>query len=394
LGEPPATRTVAPWCDSVRFGGRRATSGSLSLIPAPAVAPLVRLAGLVRFAPCVSLSQKTPQKFHFFAYSLYLCALRLCSNAADIFGILIAADTHITQLHLNRSTMLQKSYFLLLGLLFAASTTQAQKMDIIDYHKAFLDNTLSPNNQLLSKWQPEWLQEGGKLILKTMVGGTAEKQELSVNTEKTYLTYKDHEGWFGKCYPTFKLYTKADGSQVLGVTEDSYTHHGYRSKYKPEPMSARERRQKGKEACPQYQWFQNPKAIKFWTYKGGTWTEVTNEVMSEFFTLEQMIVKTTPKAQPNVAAYLTEEITFFDGMYPLYRLEPNSNDITVWVDEARLKLFTTEMGAIGDGAEDGSVYSREHNESSAKRFDFIKNTTFKSYTLTWDAKAGKFVRKK
>jgi len=287
--------------------------------------------------------------------------------------------------------MLQKSYFLLLGLLFAASTTQAQKMDIIDYHKAFLDNKLSPNNQLLSKWQPQWLEEGGKLILKTMVGGTAEKQELSVNSDKTFLTFKDHEGWFGKCYPTFKLYTKADGSQVLGVTEDSYTHHGYRSKYKPE---ASDDLFGEPTDCPRYQWNQKPKAIKFWTYQGGTWTEVTDQVMSEFFTLEQMIVKTTPKAQPNVAAYLAEEITFFDGMYPLYRLEPNSNDITVWVDEARLKLFTTEMGAVGDGAEDGSVYSREHNESSAKRFDFIKNTTFKSYTLTWDAKAGKFVRKK
>ena len=112
--------------------------------------------------------------------------------------------------------------------------------------------------------------------------------------------------------------------------------------------------------------------------------------MPEFFNFEQMIVKTTPNAKPDLATYLAEEITFFDGMYPLYRLDPNSNDITVWVDEARLKKFTTES----DLASNHDQYTARTAESTAKLFDFIEQTTFKSYTLTWDAKAGKFVRKK
>jgi hypothetical protein len=310
----------------------------------------------------------------------------LYSNAADTFGILIAADTHITQLHLNRSAMLQKSYFLLLGLLFAASTTQAQKMDIIDYFKAFMTNDKSPNNQM-AEMNAKFSKVNNEYLIHYFEG---DDRPAKLEVKPDFLTFKKghHEGWQGECYPTFKLYTKADGSQVLGVTEDSYTHHGYRSKYKPE---ASDDLFGEPTDCPRYQWNQKPKAIKFWTYQGGIWTEVTDQVMSEFFTLEQMIVKTTPKAQPNVGAYLAEEITFFDGMYPLYRLEPNSNDITVWVDEARLKLFTTE----DDPSNPNSSYLLEKtNPSTAKLFDFIEQTTFKSYTLTWDAKSGKFVRKK
>ena len=110
---------------------------------------------------------------------------------------------------------MQKSAFLWLMLLAFSSTAQAQKMDVIDYHKAFVDNLASPNNQLLSKYAPKWVEESGKFYLDN----TVKRRELIVNSDKTYLSYKDHEGWQGtQCYPTFKIYTKADGNQILAVT--------------------------------------------------------------------------------------------------------------------------------------------------------------------------------
>jgi hypothetical protein len=320
--------------------------------------------------------------------------------------------------------MFNKSYLLLLSFCFAATTTQAQKMNVLDYHKAFLDNIKSPNNQLISKYAPKWLQEGGQYYLQSTVA----KRELNVNLANNYLTYKDHEGWNGQCYPTFKVYTRADGKQVLGVTEDSYTHHSYRSKYSysapslnssaypsyDADMKALKTARRSGELTPEqaeqkkleiqaatdaylrqndpyHLWNARPRPIKFWTYEGGTWTEVTDQVMSEFFSLEQMIAKTTatPQAGLTVSQHISENITHH--IYPLYRIEQDKNEITVWVDEARLRLFTTEIEEFANAAD--NLTSRKTGLTK-HLFNFIENTTYKTYTLVWDDKAGKFVRKK
>jgi hypothetical protein len=268
---------------------------------------------------------------------------------------------------------------------------------------------------------PQVKNEGAKYYFSNEV----RKNELIVNIDKNYLTFKDFEGWKGQCYPTFKVYTRADGKQVLGVTEDSYTHHSYRSKYSysaptwsggyekvpfyKEEMKAiddlyqadkidddesdkREAAVKNKaeayirERDPYHLWNARPRPIKFWTYEGGTWTEVTDQVMSEFFSLEQMIAKTT--ATPDeIKNHIIHHI------YPLYRIEQDKNEITVWVDEARLKLYTTE---IEEFASAGDNLEHRKNGSTANKvyWKYIENTTYKTYTLVWDDKAGKFVRKK
>jgi hypothetical protein len=74
--------------------------------------------------------------------------------------------------------------------IFSTSTLQAQKMNIIDYHKAFVDNMASPKNSLLSKYSPKWVEEGGGIFLHENIGGEVEITELSVASGKNYLKYK------------------------------------------------------------------------------------------------------------------------------------------------------------------------------------------------------------
>jgi hypothetical protein len=318
--------------------------------------------------------------------------------------------------------MLKQLLFVALAL--ASTNLYAQKMNVLDYFKAFISNSKSPNSdlayfnvQLLNENQKNYAHYGRSLN---------EKHELTTNNNKTYLTYKDFIGWNGgKCYPTFKVYTKANGQQVLGVTEDAYTHNSYKSKYRlPGPtldysdcpnydadknairrnreLTSEERAQKNaeldkkvnkylRENDPFHLWNQRPKPIKFWTYEGGNWTEVTDEVMSEFFTLEQLISKTT--ATPDAGLSLTEHIkqNIAHHIYPLYRIEADKDEITVWVDEARLRLFTTEVEEFANPAD--NIASRKVGLTK-NIFNFTETTNFKSYTLVWDAKAGQFVRKK
>ncbi len=146
-----------------------------------------------------------------------------------------------------------------------------------------------------------------------------------------------------------------------------------------------------RERDPYHLWNARPRPIKFWTYEGGTWTEVTDQVMSEFLSLEQMIAKTTatPQAGLTVSQHISENITHH--IYPLYRIEQDKNEITVWVDEARLRLFTTEIEEFANAAD--NLTSRKTGLTK-HLFNFIENTTYKTYTLVWDDKAGKFVRKK
>jgi hypothetical protein len=281
--------------------------------------------------------------------------------------------------------MLKQLLFVALALV--STNLYAQKMNVLDYFKAFTSNTKSPNSQMI-KMSPQFKEENGKYYFINEV----RKNELIVNQSKSYLTYKDSEGWNGgKCYPTFKVYTKANGQQVLGVTEDAYTHNSYKSKYRPAQAPTRQIIREGKEICPQHQWNQRPKPIKFWTYEGGNWTEVTDEVMSEFFTLEQLIAKTTatPDAGMTLSEHMKTHINY--QFYPLYRIEADKDEITVWVDEARLRLFTTEVEEFANPAD--NLHSRRTGRSK-ELFNFIENTTYKSYTLVWDAKAGQFVRKK
>ncbi len=329
--------------------------------------------------------------------------------------------------------MLHRTFLLTLGLFALASTIKAQKMNILDFHKAFVDNALSPDNQLLSKYSPEWVEEGGTFFLHENLGGQINKTELLVDANKTYLKYKKAEGWnFSKCYPTFKLYTRADGKQILAVTEDGYRHHGYRSKYRPttaftkaqkaelsaiedecimEELSVEETNARTSAFVKKHsaisKWNNRPKPIKFWSYEGGAWKDITDEVIAEevWLTLKEMIISTTDLVKAEDVDYMLEKyILHHDGMYPLYRLDPNTNDITVWVDHNHLKKITdkglAEVGSEDGGTqEDGSlVYDQvilgSYGEEVGRLVDFIDKTKFRTYTLSFDAKTGKFVRKK
>ncbi len=290
--------------------------------------------------------------------------------------------------------MLHRTFLLTLGLFALASTINAQKMNILDFHEAFVDNALSPNNQLTSKRSPSWGEDAGKTFLTIKITATREKKyELIVNADKTYLKYKDGEGWNNsQCFPTFKLFTQADGKQILAVTEDSYRHHGYRSKYQPQDET-------------QADWNQRPKPIKFWSYEDGEWSDITDEVIEEevWLTLKEMIISTTDLVKAEDVDYMLEKyILHQDGMYPLYRLDPNTNDITVWIDHNHLKKITDKGLAYGEDAgtnEDGTVsydqaMAGQLGEEVGRLVDFIYKTKFRTYTLSFDAKAGKFVRKK
>ncbi len=125
--------------------------------------------------------------------------------------------------------MLNKSYLLLLSLCFAATTSQAQKMNVLDYFKAFMNNEKSPNN-IMAKLKATIQEKQGEMFIYY---SATDKYPAKIQVKNNYSAFVNgfHEGWNGQCYPTFKVYTRADGKQVLGVTEDSYTHHSYRSKY-------------------------------------------------------------------------------------------------------------------------------------------------------------------
>ena len=283
--------------------------------------------------------------------------------------------------------MLKQLLFVALAL--ASTNLYAQKMNVLDYFKAFMKNTKSPNN-VIAKMNASLVQKNNESWIYYYEN---DSKPAKIEYSNNYLTFKKgyYEGWNGgECYPTFKVYTKANGQQVLGVTEDSYTHNSYKSKYRPAQGDLMEIMEYGNEVCPQYQWNQRPKPIKFWTYEAGTWTEVTDQVMSEFFTLEQLISKTTATLEDGMN--LTEHMKKYVNLhiYPLYSIEADKDEITVWVDEARQRLFTTEIEEFANPAD--NMNSRKTGMTK-QIFNFIETTNFKSYTLVWDAKAGQFVRK-
>jgi hypothetical protein len=150
-----------------------------------------------------------------------------------------------------------------------------------------------------------------------------------------------------------------------------------------------------------HQWLQRPKPVKFWSYEGGEWSDITDEVIAEevWLTFEEMIASTTAIADDEDMDYVLKKYILHDEMYPLYRLDPNTNDITVWVDHAHLEKITDKVASEEGAGEDREisyelVMAGNYGESTKRLVEFIYGTKFRTYTLVFDAKTGTFSRKK
>lgn len=274
-----------------------------------------------------------------------------------------------------------KSILLSTLLLFSATHISAQKMNIIDYFNAFLSNTQSPNNDL-QELEYKLSNNNGKYTLSSELLEDDAPINIEVNANKTYLAFKDSYGWNDyDCKPVFKIFTKADGTQILAVTEDGSNYYSHLSKYRPESSTRKN------EALEN--WKSTPKPIKFWTYKNNTWTEVTNEVMPKFFSFKDMIASTNS----DLAGLSIEDFAkryLWKYTHPIYTLSSDSDNIKVWIEEDRLFTFTNESGAENIGV----LAERRRGDSTKDYYSFLmKDTKYNTYTLAWDANKGQFVRK-
>ena len=272
-----------------------------------------------------------------------------------------------------------KTLFFSALLLLSATHIQAQKMNIIDYFNAFLENSKSPDNNFKKQGYKIIESNGEYTATSTTVRGT-QTYELTVNKDKTFLSFKNHIGWKKyKVYPTFKIFTKADGTQILGVYESGADYMSYKSKYEPAPS----------DRAALTAWKSIPKPMKFWTYANGTWTEVTDQVMPNFIPLADMIDTKTAK----LSGMTAEEFAIaqlWRHTHPLYEMNGNNNEIKVWIDGKTLDEFRHNSG----GETPIVLVEREKGDLTKDYYAFLnEHPKFHTYYLVWDAQKGQFVRK-
>ena len=276
-----------------------------------------------------------------------------------------------------------KYYILSLLLLSFSNSIHAQKMNILEFFEAFKSNTLSPHNEM-GDLEMNIIEENGQYKMQDFDG---EEYELEVDKNLTFLKFKTPYKYHGDCYPTFKIFTKANGTQILAVTEDYFSEYMYASKYKDLDLSNEE------ELALMEQWKYNPFPVKFWTYNNGNWKDITFEVIPNFFSYEEMIASLNDEVvlrdDVDLATHIAQEISYF--FHPIYELNPNENKIRVWVDEKLLVEYS-------EGKEHSEAYGLNLGRISRMKeyfYSFIDRnlTKFHTYYLVWDAQKGQFVRK-